>query len=159
MQQEQINDKIDEKTGDQDYLDAIKELKENSVPKADFDKLKEKNKELLQMVVNGEKLPAEENPENIEDKKARLRKDLFSENVSLNNLEFVEKSIELRDTILEDEGEDIFLPPNATDADKEAVDRVVGIYKDCIEKSNGDSGVFTSLIASKIPNDIIKKGR
>lgn len=159
MQQEQINDKIDENTGDQDYLDAIKELKENSVPKADFDKLKEKNKELLQMVVNGETLPAEENPENIEDKKARLRKDLFSENVSLNNLEFVEKSIELRDTILEDEGEDIFLPPNATDADKEAVDRVVGIYKDCIEKSNGDSGVFTSLIASKIPNDIIKKGR
>lgn len=158
MQQEQINE-IDENTGDQDYLDAIKELKENSVPKADFDKLKEKNKELLQMVVNGETLPAEENPENIEDKKARLRKELFSENVSLNNLEFVGKTIELRDTILEDEGEDIFLPPNATAADKEAVDRVVGIYKDCIEKANGDSGVFTSLIASKIPNDIIKKGR
>lgn len=165
MQNEQINDEIDDNTGDQDYLEAIQELKENSVPKADFDKLKQKNKELLQMVVNGETLPAEENPESNEDKKARLRKELYSGECELNNLEYCVKTLELRDILKEETGEDPFLPKgpgyNITKDDIEAAEKTATIIRECINNCNGDSGVFTSLLSSRIPNDPImnRKGR
>ena len=54
MLEEQINE-----TGNQvedstpDYLAAIKELKQNSVDRSEYDKLKAENKKLIDAVVNG----------------------------------------------------------------------------------------------------------
>jgi hypothetical protein len=113
------------------------------------------------MVVNGETLPPEENPESQSEKIQSLRKDLFSGEVELDNLEYCKKTLELRNLIKEETGQDIFLPsgngytPDGNDI--EAAERTARIMQECIDKSNGDSGVFTSLLSSQIPNDMINK--
>lgn len=147
----------------EDYIDIIKNMKENSVSKEEFMKVKEDNKRLLEMVANGETLPEQEQQESNTEKISRLRKELFSEGANLDNLDYIKKSVELREAILDETGEDIFLPNgsqyNPTTSDKESVEKTVKIFKDCIERSQGDSGVFTSLLQSYIPNDIVRKGR
>ena len=42
-----------------DYIDAIKELKQNSVDKDKYDALKSENKKLLEAIVNGQELQSQ----------------------------------------------------------------------------------------------------
>ena len=48
-QQEEVNDSID-------YIEAIKEIKQNSVDREAYNKLREENKRLLNSLVNGESI-------------------------------------------------------------------------------------------------------
>ena len=52
---DEIVDKETEST-EVDYVAAIKELKDNTVPKNQYAKLKEENKKLLQSLINGESI-------------------------------------------------------------------------------------------------------
>ena len=70
----------------QDYLAAIKELKQNSVDRSEQDKLRAENKKLIDAVVNGQ--PGQEEPvvskhskEQIDD----LRNELFNSPKELSN--------------------------------------------------------------------------
>ena len=58
---------------DNDYIEAIKEMKANTVSKEDYNKLKEENKKLLQAVVNGETIELEkQKPVDIKEIKKRF---------------------------------------------------------------------------------------
>ena len=48
-QQTEVNDSID-------YIEAIKEMKQNSVTRESYDKLKSENKQLLDALVNGKEI-------------------------------------------------------------------------------------------------------
>ena len=50
-QQTEVNDSID-------YIEAIKEMKQNSVSKEAYEKLKAENKQLLDSIINGTELDA-----------------------------------------------------------------------------------------------------
>ena len=70
----------------QDCLAAIKELKENSVNRSEYDKLRAENKRLIDAVVNGqpgqeEQVVVKHSKEQIDD----LRNDLFNSPRELNN--------------------------------------------------------------------------
>ena len=55
---EQISDSGEQMSdGTADYIEAIKEIKQNSVPKSEYAKLKEENKKLLDSIINGADLP------------------------------------------------------------------------------------------------------
>ena len=63
----------------QDYLAAIKELKEKSVDRSEYDKLRAENKKLIDAVVNGQ--PSQEEPAASKHSKEQideLRNDLFN---------------------------------------------------------------------------------
>ena len=133
----------------QDYLAAIKELKENSVNRSEYDKLRAENKKLIDTVVNG--LPGQEEPaftkhskEQIDD----LRNELFNSPRELNNLEYVTKAMELREALIENGEPDPFLPVgkqiSPTRDDLEGAEKVAQVYKECIEYAEGDSEVFTN---------------
>ena len=133
----------------QDYLAAIKELKENSVNRSEYDKLRAENKRLIDTVVNG--LPGQEEPaftkhskEQIDD----LRNELFNSPRELNNLEYVTKAMELREALIENGEPDPFLPVgkqiSPTRDDLEGAEKVAQVYKECIEYAEGDSEVFTN---------------
>ncbi|MBO7716133.1 MAG: hypothetical protein J6S85_21390, partial [Methanobrevibacter sp.] len=47
----------------QDYLAAIQELKQNSVNRSDYDKLKAENKKLIDAVVNGQTIEVNQGPQ------------------------------------------------------------------------------------------------
>ena len=133
----------------QDYLAAIKELKENSVNRSDYDKLRAENKRLIDAVVNGqpgqeEQVVVKHSKEQIDD----LRNDLFNSPRELTNLEFITKAMELREALMENGEPDPFLPVgkqiSPTRDDLEGAEKVAQVYKECIEYAEGDSEVFTN---------------
>ena len=133
----------------QDYLAAIKELKENSVNRSDYEKLRAENKKLIDAVVNGqpgqeEQVAVKHSKEQIDD----LRNELFNSPRELSNLEYVTKAMELREALIENGEPDPFLPVgkqiSPTRDDLEGAEKVAQVYRECIEYAEGDSEVFTN---------------
>ena len=133
----------------QDYLAAIKELKQNSVDRSEYDKLRAENKKLIDAVVNGqsgqeEPVFTKHSKEQIDD----LRNELFNSPRELNNLEYITKALELREALMENGKPDPFLPfgkqISPTRDDLEGAEKVAQVYKECIEYAEGDSEVFTN---------------
>lgn len=133
----------------QDYLAAIKELKENSVNRSEYDKLRAENKRLIDTVVNG--LPGQEEQVVVKHSKEQiddLRNELFNSPRELTNLEYVTKAMELREALIENGEPDPFLPVgkqiSPTRDDLEGAEKVAQVYRECIEYAEGDSEVFTN---------------
>ena len=133
----------------QDYLAAIKELKQNSVDRSEYDKLRAENKKLIDAVVNGqsgqeEPVFTKHSKEQIDD----LRNELFNSPRDLNNLEYITKAMELREALMENGEPDPFLPVgkqiSPTRDDLEGAEKVAQVYKECIDYAEGDSEVFTN---------------
>ena len=136
---------------------ALKELRENSVPKADYEKLEKENKELVAQIINGEGggngQPA---PEQVDIK--ALREELYGpKSADLSNLDFWKKTLKLRSAVIEQEGYDPFLPHGAkikpNEQDVERAEAVAKTVQECIDKSEGSSEVFTALLQQETAND------
>lgn len=127
------------------YIETIKKLKESTVDRADYDKLKAQNKQLLDSVINGNQGEAEA-PKAKRRSVEEIRDDLFNHEQS--NLSFIEKSLELREALMEQGQPDPFLPVGnqitPTHEDVQAAERVATVFKECIEYAEGDSSVFTN---------------
>ena len=133
----------------QDYLAAIKELKEKSVDRSAYDKLRAENKKLIDAVVNGQ--PGQEEPAAAKHSKEQideLRNDLFNSPKELSNLEYITKAMELREALMENGEPDPFLPVgkqiSPTRDDLEGAEKVAQVYRECIDYAEGDSEVFTN---------------
>ena len=128
------------------YIEAIKEIKANSVSKQAYEKLKEENKQLLDSLINGKEieLPKQKEPVDID----KIRSKLFDEDRPLSNLEYVSNALKLRDELLERGERDPFLPYgqniSPTDEDIIKADRVATVMKECLEYADGDSELFTN---------------
>ena len=133
----------------QDYLAAIKELKEKSVDRSEYDKLRAENKKLIDAVVNGQ--PGQEEQVVVKHSKEQideLRNDLFNSPRELSNLEYITKAMELREALMENGEPDPFLPVgkqiSPTRDDLEGTEKVAQVYRECIDYAEGDSEVFTN---------------
>lgn len=135
-----------------DYIEVIKKLKSETVSKESFEKLKEENKNLIETLANGGKMEGAETPQTEEEKKSEikeLRKALYGFNDGcLTNLEYITKTLRLRDLLIETEKKDPFLPFGhetlPTNQDIEAAERVARTFRECVEYANGDDAVFTN---------------
>lgn len=135
------------------YIEAIKEMKANTVDKEAYLKLKEENKQLLNSLVNGEGVdtPAVEEKESIEE----LRSKLFgTKRQDLTNLEFVENALKLREALMEKGETDPFVPTGSKikpeDDDFEKAEKVAKVLKDCVDYADGDPDVFTDELKRRI---------
>ena len=143
-----------------DYIEAIKEMKQNSVSREQYEKLKQENKELLDTLINGGQVNIQETApkKSIEE----MRKELFSKEAAdkgMSNLEFIERSLELRDAIIESGGTDPFLPIGKgielTRDDYEAAEFTATQFRECIDIANGNSEVFTAeLMRRTVDNSL-----
>lgn len=127
-----------------DPVAAINDIKANTVPKEDYEKVKAERDKYCKALIEGTQVVEEKKePVDID----ALRKDLFSEDSDLSNLEYVKKAVALRDALIDKEGVDIFVAKGnkvaPTDEDYEAAERVAQAYKHCIEVADGDSEIFT----------------
>ena len=145
-----------------DYIDQIKKLKENSVSKDDYNKLKADNKKLIDALANGTQIDGVVEPkvsavENINN----LRKKLFSKENGLNNLEYCKTAVELRDALIENGERDPFLPFGhnvlATDSDYESAERVANVMKECIDYADGNDDIFTNELQRRTVDVVITK--
>lgn len=139
-----------------DYIAQIKNLKENSVSKEDYNKLKADNKKLIDALANGTQVEGVVEPKvSAIEKINNLRKELFgSESNSMNDLEMVSKMLELRKEIIDNGGTDPFLPKGhkvrITDNDKECANRVARVLTECVEDAEGSNRRFMSNVFESI---------
>ncbi len=141
---------------------ALKEARENSVPKEEYDKLKKQNETLISEVINGggntESAQKEATPADIDANIKKLREELYGPKCSeLNNLQFWEKTLALRENVIKKGDPDPFLPVGAkispTDDDAVKAQNVADVVQQCIDESDGNSEVFTALLQSRTNND------
>lgn len=142
---------IDEDTpSGAEYIEAIKKLKDNSVPKEAYEKLQQENKQLLQSLINGETIEGESEAPDVQ----TLRNELFGEEVEMSNLEYMQKVMALRDAIMGAGGTDPFLPYGKkiipTEEDIATANRVADVIKECIDYAEGDSTVFTNELQRRM---------
>lgn len=145
-----------------DYIEQIKKLKESSVSKDDYDKLRLDNKRLIDALASGTQLEGKVEPkidavENINN----LRSKLFSKENNLSNLEYCDTALQLRDALIENGMRDPFLPSGhnvvTTDSDIETANRVATVMKECIDYSDGDSNIFTNELQRRTVDVVIPK--
>ena len=159
---EEENENVVVEDNTNDYIDQIKKLKENSVSRNDYDKLKADNKKLIDALANGTQLEGKVDTkidavENINE----LRKKLFGKGNNLNNLEYCKTAVELRDALIENGERDPFLPFGhnviATESDHETAERVATVMKECIDYADGDSDIFTNELQRRTVDVVIPK--
>ena len=144
LENENLEQRVEESNPDTDYVAAIKELKEKTVSKESYQKLREENKKLLQSLVNGEQIQTEVEKPDINE----LRKELFNEDSNIDNVTFISKALELRTALIENGEPDPFLPVGKritpTDEDISAANRVATVLQECVDYAQGDSQAFTN---------------
>ena len=140
-----------------DYIEAIKNLKQNTVDRSKYDELKAENKKLLDSIVNGQSVDAEPQPQyrdvNV------IRDELF--NHEHNNLEYMKLSLELRNTLIAKGERDPFLPYGSqiapTPEDVEKAEKAAQIYQECIDYADGDSKLFTQELQRRTNTSIFDR--
>ena len=155
----QPSDTKPEETSNVALAKALKEARENSVSKAEYERLQEENSKLVSQIINGEGTAGNgQQPAPQEADIEALREKLYGAKASeLSNLEFCDLTLQLRDAVIKRDGIDPFLPHGAnikpTDLDAERAQAVASIMAECIQEADGDSGVFTALLQAKTNND------
>jgi hypothetical protein len=128
-----------------DYIAALNEMKQNSVSKEQYQKLKDDNKKLLDALVSNKQIDIpEEKPVNVDE----LRTKLFKNEQGLSNLEFIDTALQLRDALIAKGEPDPFLPIGSKvqpDYDMvEKADNVAKCLKEMVDFAEGDSGIFNA---------------
>ena len=157
--EEEENVVVEDNTND--YIDQIKKLKENSVSRDDYDKLKADNKKLIDALANGTQMDVVESKTSTVENINNLRSKLFSKGSNLDNLEYCKTAVELRDALIEKGERDPFLPFGhevvATDSDYESANRVATVMKECIDYADGDPDIFTNELQRRTVDVVIPK--
>ena len=151
--EENVNDSTD-------YISAIKEIKQNSVTRESYDKLKSENKQLLDALVNGKEINIkQEEPIDI----AKLRKDLFNKDGHMSNLEYVSNALKLRNALLEKGERDPFLPigdkVTLTAEHYDKAEQVATVLQECVDFADGDSGIFSAELQRHLKDTMPYRGR
>lgn len=131
-----------------DYLATIKELKENSVDRQEYEKLKAENKRILDLYVDGKGDDKQEEAE-VVPAINELREDLFGpKGEGILNLDYVQKALLLRKQLMDKGEPDPFLPIGKQitpdDTDIAAANRVASVLQECVDYAEGDNAVFTN---------------
>lgn len=131
-----------------DYIDALKQLKANSVSKEEYDRVKAENRRLLNDVINGATDYAQETKLSDKPDINVLRKELFDRDGSLTNLDYVSKALQLRQAVMDDGGEDPFLPIgrtiSPTDEDRAVAKKLANGLQHCVDFAEGNPDLFTA---------------
>lgn len=147
-------DNLDEDTT-QDYISALKEIKENSVSKEAYDKLKKENKQLLDSLVSGESVEID-NSKSVD--VAELRSKLFNKDKPLSNLDYISTALQLREALIEQGEPDPFLPVGAkvviTDSDIEKAENVASVLQDMVDIADGNNVVFNQEYQRRVVDSI-----
>lgn len=146
---------------EKNYIEKIKELRDNTVDKDAYVRVLEENKKLLDQLTNNSYVSdKEQNTEKEVSEQELISKLVHGEN--MNNLEYVETALALRKKMMEDGKIDPFLPQgtqiSANDDDVAAANEVAKLLEHCVGVSDGNSDIFTrELQLHLMDTPVIKK--
>ena len=125
------------------YIEAIKEMKANSVSKDAYKKLQEENKKLLESLIAGETIEA---PKTTVEEKVdlnALRKHLDE---AESPIDYCKTSLKLHEETLKQLGYNDYLPNGKkirpTKEDEEKANLFIKEIKECIDYADGDDQLF-----------------
>ena len=129
-----------------DYINALKEMKQKSVSRDSYDKLKQENRQLLDALVEGRTIdvqPVEKPDIN------KLREELYGRGCDkLTNLDYVDKTLKLRRALIESGERDPFLPAGShvklTSQHFDQANATADALQHCVDFADGDSSIFTA---------------
>lgn len=133
------------------YVEAINELKANTVPKEKYEKLQKENKELLDALVNNNQIETPETKKTLTDQElSDLIEKTYSVNSNLSDLEYMTNTLKLREAMMERGYQDPFAPEkpgNAkpTEAELEIAQNCAEAFQEMVEESEGNSELFHAL--------------
>lgn len=138
------------------YIEAIKEMKNNYVPRDQLKKLESENKQLLEALVNGKEIEVAKPEAKVD--VDELRKKLFNADAQPSNLEYVSTALKLREALLEQGEADPFLPygdkVQLTAEHYDKAEAVAEVLKECVEFADGDSGIFTAELQRRMTDNM-----
>lgn len=150
MAENEITTPVVEENDNSNYIKAIQDLKDNSVDRNRYNKLKEERDALIQALANGDTLPAGSDVQ--VRSLADCRKDFMGKSKS--QCEYVEKLLALRDAAIREGHSDPFVAeghhvkPNAYSYQR--AQEVADIYRECLDYANGDDAVFMNEIQRRM---------
>lgn len=146
-----------------DLTKALKEARENTVSKAEYERMKAERDAVVAQIIDGAN-PVASGQQTAPQKPdiEELRKKLYGSNSkNLTNLETVSLSLQLREAIIERDGieHDPFVPLGAnikpTEEDSMKAQHTAKLLQECVDEAHGDSGVFTAKLQSMMANDSV----
>jgi hypothetical protein len=146
------------------YLEEIKNLKKNTVSLSDYERLKDENRNLLKTIVEQGQVEATAEPTPTtytKEELGKMCKDLLS--FEGNNLEYVEKSLKLREAMIQSGERDPYIPYGShyapTDEDIATANKTAQVYQECVDYAQGDNEVFTNELMRRTVDIPIPKRR
>lgn len=138
-------DQAEPGTTDFDLRNELEKLKANTVPKEQYEESQNQLKQMWDLYANGSKATDDTESETPVDI-PKLKHELFD--TELSNLEYATKALELRKAVMDNGGQDPFLPSGhnviPTDQDIAAANRVAEALQNCVDQADGDSAIFTN---------------
>ena len=140
-------------TNEQDntvYIQTIQELKENSVDRKIFDKMKSERDMLIKSLANGSTSEASESVQvrSLADCKA----DFLTKTTS--QCEYMERVLALRDAAMREVQSDPFVAEGhhvkPTAYDYQRAQEIADIYRECLDYAEGDDQIFMNEINRRI---------
>ena len=124
-------DIVTEENPDVDYIAAIQAIKESTVSKEQYDKLRVRNKQLLDALSSGGSVEFESQPAKVDI--AELRKKLYkTEGGDITDLEYISNTLKLREAIMQAGGRDPFLPANSSAITEEMIEKYDLKPEECV---------------------------
>lgn len=161
QEEQEKEKKVDEE--ETDPAKIIADLKANTVPKAEYEKLKAKYNSTLKAFADGQTVEIEKEHTLTEkerlDRIKELQKSLFTDDVqSLDNLQYWKNTLELRKHIIDSGKPDPFIgkskdPMNDNFDQTKPIEMAVDVIQQCIDGCNNNSAVFTTLLQSRLEDD------
>lgn len=162
MEQNELNENVVETNeaqgNDSEYLiNTIKELKANTVSKEKYDRLVAENKGLADALKTGQQVTLVEPEQEVDIDE--LRSELYggSRSKTMPNIEYVEKTLQLRNALIERGEPDPFMP-NGHDyqydqRDQETANMIADTLQQCLDRAQGDNNVFTAELMRNMKDD------
>lgn len=125
------------------YIEAIKEMKANSVSKDAYKKLQEENKKLLESLIAGETIEA---PKTTVEEKVDLNELRKHLDEAESPIDYCKTSLKLHEETLKQLGYNDYLPNGKkirpTKEDEEKANLFIEQIKECIDYADGDDQLF-----------------
>lgn len=142
-----------------DYIQTIEQMRQNSVSKDKYDKLKEENKKLLNTLATGGQNQEEEEKVDVNN----LWEDIFNvRKKPLTDMEVVDKLLKIRESCLENEYRDIFVyggPEFVPEAsDYASAQQAAEVYQKCLDEADKSPRAFkAALLDSMVESSSFKR--
>ena len=134
------------------YAEALAEVKENSVPKEDYEKIRAERDRLVKLTLEQREPPHQEGKPQVRPLD-EIRKELFGKR--LTNYEYVKDALELRDRLIQEGKGDPFVSPysNEEEYDKKVAENVAQVFRETLEQCKDNPQLFPAALQLRLKDN------